>query len=104
MPRDGLGAATRRLLGRSHLRVRRGNRRLEVAKRRDLPYDERGEPMREPEVIEAELMEIAAIADDTLKLERIVAWCAVHPDEIPFALHQMMGQDGRIAHGRSWRD
>lgn len=51
--------------------------------------------MREPEVIEADLMEIAAIADDTLKLERIIAWCAVHPDEIPFALHQMMGRSGR---------
>jgi len=26
-----------------------------------------------------------------VKLERIIAWCAVHPDEIPFALHQLMG-------------
>ena len=43
--------------------------------------------MRAPEIIEAELMEISAIADDTLKLERIVAWCASHPDEVPFALH-----------------
>jgi hypothetical protein len=51
--------------------------------------------MREPEVIETELMEMSAIADDTLKLERIIAWCAVHPDEIPFALHQMMGKIGR---------
>ena len=26
-------------------------------------------------IIEAELMEISAIADDTIKFERIVAWC-----------------------------
>ena len=48
--------------------------------------------MRAPEIIEAELMEISAIADDTLKLERIVAWCASHPDEVPFALHHLMGR------------
>jgi hypothetical protein len=47
--------------------------------------------MRSPEVIEADLMEISAIADDTVKLERIIAWCAAHPDEVPFALHQLMG-------------
>ncbi|MGA3187473.1 MAG: hypothetical protein ABSF22_10225 [Bryobacteraceae bacterium] len=46
--------------------------------------------MRDPEIIETELMEISAIADDSVKLERIVAWCASHPDEVPFALHQMM--------------
>ena len=49
-----------------------------------------GVSMRDPEIIEAELMEISAIADDTLKLERIIAWCASHPDEIPFALHQLI--------------
>jgi hypothetical protein len=48
--------------------------------------------MRDPEVIETELMEIGAIADDTLKLERIIAWCASHPDEIPFALHQLISR------------
>lgn len=48
--------------------------------------------MRDPEVIEAELIEIGAIADDTLKLERIMVWCASHPDEVPFALHQFMGR------------
>ena len=47
--------------------------------------------MRDPEIIETELMEISAIADDTVKFERIVAWCASHPDEVPFALHQLMG-------------
>lgn len=46
--------------------------------------------MRAPEIIEAELIEISAIADDSLKFERIVAWCAAHPDEVPFALHQLM--------------
>ena len=46
--------------------------------------------MRDPEIIEDELMEISAIADDSVKLERIIAWCAAHPDEVPFALHQMM--------------
>ena len=48
--------------------------------------------MRDPEIIEAELVEIGAIADDTLKLERIIAWCASHPDEVPFALHLYMGR------------
>jgi hypothetical protein len=49
-----------------------------------------GVSMREPEIIEAELIEISAIADDTLKFERILAWCATHPDEVPFALHHLM--------------
>ena len=48
--------------------------------------------MRDPEIIETELMEISAIADDAVKLERIVVWCAAHPDEVPFALHQFMGR------------
>ena len=46
--------------------------------------------MRDPEVIEDELIEISAITDDTLKFERIIAWCAAHPDEVPFALHHLM--------------
>ena len=46
--------------------------------------------MRDPEIIETELMEISALVDDTLKFERIVAWCASHPDEVPFALHQLL--------------
>jgi hypothetical protein len=50
--------------------------------------------MRDAETIETELMEIAAIADEVVKLERIIAWCTVHPDEVPFALHQVM----------AWRD
>jgi hypothetical protein len=51
--------------------------------------------MRDPETIETELMEISAILDDLVKFERIVAWCATHPDEVPFALHQMMSQRER---------
>jgi hypothetical protein len=50
--------------------------------------------MRDAETIETELMEISAITDDAVKFERIVAWCACHPEEVPFALHQLMG----------WRD
>jgi len=46
--------------------------------------------MRDPEIIESELIEISAIADDSLKFERIVAWCTAHPDEVPFALHHLM--------------
>lgn len=46
--------------------------------------------MRDLNLIDAELMEISAIADDSVKLERIIAWCASHPDEVPFALHQFM--------------
>jgi hypothetical protein len=48
--------------------------------------------MREPDVIEAELMEISSIAEDETKFERIVAWCATHPDEIPFAMKLLMGR------------
>jgi len=47
--------------------------------------------MRDLETIETELVEIAAIPDDLVKLERIITWCAVHPDEVPFALHKVMG-------------
>jgi hypothetical protein len=46
--------------------------------------------MRTPEVIEAELVEISGIAEDENKLERIVAWCASHPDEVPFAIKMLM--------------
>jgi hypothetical protein len=46
--------------------------------------------MRDVETIETELMEIGAITDDLVKFERIVAWCTTYPDEIPFAMHQLM--------------
>ncbi len=48
--------------------------------------------MRDPEIIETELMEISAIPDDLVKFERIVAWSVAHPDEVPFALHHLMKQ------------
>lgn len=47
---------------------------------------------RDEQTVEAELMEISAIQDDTVKLERIVAWCASYPDEIPFALSFFRGR------------
>src|ERR1051326_2058936 len=48
-----------------------------------------GISMRDLETIETDLMEISAIADDSTKLERIIAWCTSHPDEVPFAMHQL---------------
>ena len=48
--------------------------------------------MRAPEIIETELMEISSIVDDAIKFERIVAWCASHPEEVPFALHQLLAR------------
>jgi hypothetical protein len=53
--------------------------------------------MRDAEIIETELMEISAIADDSVKFERIVVWCACHPEEVPFALHQLMGRRDKHA-------
>ncbi len=46
--------------------------------------------MRDIEAIETELVEISSIADDSVKLERIIAWCAAHPDEVPVALHHFI--------------
>ena len=46
--------------------------------------------MRDPEEIEAELIEIAGLAEDQNKLERITAWCVTHPEEIPFAIKFLM--------------
>jgi len=54
-----------------------------------------GVSMRDIQTIETELMEISAIPDDLLKLERIIAWCASHPDEVPFALHQLLGRSDK---------
>jgi hypothetical protein len=51
--------------------------------------------MRDSEIIDTELMEISGIADDSIKLERIIAWCAAHPDEVPFALHQFMSRHAK---------
>lgn len=57
---------------------------------------------RDEQVIEAELVEIGAIQDDTLKLERIVAWCATYPEEVPFALHFFRSR--RSGDGRSGKN
>jgi hypothetical protein len=46
--------------------------------------------MRAPEVVEAELVEISAMADDEMKLNSIVVWCATHPDEVPLAIHMLL--------------
>ena len=46
--------------------------------------------MRDLETIEDELTEISTIADDSIRLERIIAWCTLHPNEVPFALHQFV--------------
>jgi hypothetical protein len=51
--------------------------------------------MREAAAIETELLEISSIPDDSNKLERIITWCATHPDEVPFALHHFV--DLRVA-------
>jgi len=60
--------------------------------------------MRDPETIEEELVEISATADDIVRLERIVAWCAAHPDEVPFALHQLMRRGAKRAHPQEGPD
>ena len=51
--------------------------------------------MRDPEIVEAELVEISAMADDEMKLNSIIVWCATHPDEIPMAMHMLMGGKAR---------
>ena len=43
--------------------------------------------------VERELTEVRRIAD-TMKLEHIIAWCEVHPDEVPFALHELVCGSG----------
>jgi hypothetical protein len=46
--------------------------------------------MRDADIIETELMGISAMADDGVKLERIIAWCTVHPVEVAFALQHLI--------------
>lgn len=60
--------------------------------------------MRDPEVVEAELVEISAMADDETKLNNIIAWCATHPDEIPFAIHILMRGKGKKDEGAASGD
>jgi len=52
--------------------------------------------MRDLALIENELSEISAIQDDTLKLERIIAWSAAHPHEVPLALRFFIGNSKGI--------
>jgi hypothetical protein len=59
---------------------------------------------RDEQVVEAELMEISAIQDDTIKLERIVAWCATYPDEVPFALKFFRGRLGAGREGAAHQE
>jgi len=53
--------------------------------------------MRDADIIETELTEISAIADDTLRFERIIVWCASNPDDVPFALHQLISRPDKPA-------
>ena len=48
--------------------------------------------MRDPAQIEEEIITIGAMADDSLKIEEIIAWCATHPDEIPVAMRILLGK------------
>jgi hypothetical protein len=48
--------------------------------------------MRDPAIVEEELIEIGATVDDFEKLERIITWCAIHPDEVPFAMKILMNR------------
>lgn len=45
--------------------------------------------MRDPEIIANELVESSAIVGDSIKLQRIFAWCASHPGEVPFVPHRL---------------
>lgn len=48
--------------------------------------------MRDAQIVEEELMEISLVQDDMVRLERIIAWSAIHPDEVPFALQFLRGR------------
>jgi hypothetical protein len=48
--------------------------------------------VRDPQIVEEELVEIGAIQDDLTKLERIIAWSAIHPDEVAFAVRFFSGR------------
>jgi hypothetical protein len=52
--------------------------------------------MRDPAIIEEELIEIGGMADDGTKLEQIIAWCATHPDEVPVAIRMLLGYTSQI--------
>jgi hypothetical protein len=48
--------------------------------------------VRDPQIVEEELVEISAIQDDITKFERLIAWSAVHPDEVAFAARFLSGR------------
>ncbi|HEX4773829.1 MAG TPA: hypothetical protein VH351_23550 [Bryobacteraceae bacterium] len=48
--------------------------------------------VRDIEVIEEELVGIATIQDDLTKLERLLAWSSVHPDEVVYAIRFLSGR------------
>jgi hypothetical protein len=52
--------------------------------------------VRDPQLVEAELVEIGAIQDDGTKLERLIAWSATHPDEVAFAIRLFAGRSDGI--------
>ncbi len=39
--------------------------------------------------------EIAGVQDDLTKFERLVAWSAIHPDEVVFAVRFLRGQSSQ---------
>lgn len=53
--------------------------------------------MRDPAIVEEDLIEIASIADDLTKFERIITWCSIHPDEVPFAMKILMNMGGKTS-------
>jgi hypothetical protein len=48
--------------------------------------------VRDLETIEEELVGIGATQDDLTKLERLIAWSAVHPDEVVYAVRFLSGR------------
>ena len=48
--------------------------------------------VRDVQIVEEELSEIAGIQDDLTKFERIIAWSAAHPDEVVFAVRYLSGR------------
>lgn len=48
--------------------------------------------VRDVQVVEEELTQIAGIQDEMNKFERIIAWSAAHPDEVIFAVRFLSGQ------------
>lgn len=53
--------------------------------------------VRDPQVVEEELVEISNLGDDTIKFERLIAWSAAHPDEVTFALRFLSGRSKGLA-------